>query len=113
MAVEKRQVAAGEAVLAAWTPPSRRKGSTHPGWVSITRNTETPSGSRRKKAAGRPTARKANPLAGTGESKKRMPVRRKAAGNRPAMAASLGGWVGQLAGYGHHARLDGELTWTW
>jgi hypothetical protein len=34
-----------------------------------------------------------------------MPVRRKAAGNRPAMAASLGGWVGQLAGYGPTPRI--------
>jgi hypothetical protein len=41
LAVEKRQVAVGEAVPTVWTPPSRRKGSTHPGRISITRNTET------------------------------------------------------------------------
>src|SRR6266511_1726733 len=78
------------------TPRSRSIGDTHPGRTSLMRNVETPLWSG---LAGRPDARRAEPLSGTRRPKKRTPPRRKASGiHNPADRAS--GPVERLADVG-------------
>jgi hypothetical protein len=55
-------------------PQSRGIGGTLPGRISLVRNVETPSGSRCRKALGRPTVRDVEVPGGTGRPRKRMPV---------------------------------------
>jgi hypothetical protein len=64
LAAEKRQVPAGDSVLAGRAPPPRDREGTLPGRVLRARNVETPSGSRLR--PGRLTVRKAQFPGGTG-----------------------------------------------
>lgn len=63
------------------TPPPRDIEGAHPGRNSHARNVETPTESARTHGGG-PTVRKAEVSGGIGRLKKRMPVGRKARGNR-------------------------------
>lgn len=92
-------------------PPSRGIGGTLPGRISLVRNVETPSGSRCRKAPGRPTVREVELPGGTGRPKKRMPAaeRRQETGTPwPALPLVV---PAQLAGYGPMPGPERVLTW--
>jgi hypothetical protein len=74
----------------------RGRAGTHPGRILLVWNVETPFRSAvRRLRGGKPTARKAQLLERDRMTQKRMPVRRKATGNRrPQTSASTGVVVG-------------------
>jgi hypothetical protein len=82
LAAEKRQATAGHGIRPGEHRRPRGRGGTHPGRISQARNVETPSGSGRQAAPGKPTVRKAQLPSGNRMTREANAGGRKAAGNR-------------------------------
>jgi hypothetical protein len=82
LAAVKRQALAGHGIRSGEHRRPRGRGGTHSGRISLVRNVETPSGSGRLVAPGKPTVRKAQFPGGNRMTRQANAGGRKAAGNR-------------------------------
>ncbi|GGT77582.1 hypothetical protein GCM10010207_87440 [Streptomyces atratus] len=88
LAVEKRQAPVGDSLPAGRASPSRSKGGTHPGRISLAWNVVAPMGSGGI-FSGKPTVRKAQLPSGHRMIQKAKAGSRKATGNRVPSRQSM------------------------